>query len=182
MPVAEPSGEHSVKIFLDLSPFYGKIEDERTVKIIRPPADILEQRLAELKSEDPQVRRTAALDLAYFQDAGDRVFPALTACLQDPEEQVRTYAVYSMGRYPKQVEKKADVFLEILRDESFSKNLKARCALLLGRYGPLTGEVEKALEKAGEAFRGDRSALTVEYALKRFEARKKEASEKTKTP
>ena len=80
MPVAEPSGEYEVDLSVDLSAVYSNLTDRQTLTITQPPADILDRRLAEVKSEDVNTRRAAVSDLAFFAKDGDRVFPALVAC------------------------------------------------------------------------------------------------------
>lgn len=133
MPAAEPSGEYEVDISLDLSAVYGKITDRRTITIEQPPDDILERRLAELKSKEADTRRTAVADLAFFGEDGDRVFPALVACLEDGDEEVRKGAVYSMSGYREQIDEQPDVIIGILKNKKFDGNIRAYATYLLSR-------------------------------------------------
>ena len=114
MPVAEPSGEYLVHCTLDLSPHFGKLETKNTITLTRPPKNILDLRLAELKSGDKEVRLSAATDLYYFTDHGDRVFPALISLLEDPDEDLRQEALYAMGGFPDQIRDHMDLYIKIV--------------------------------------------------------------------
>ncbi|MBI4879629.1 MAG: HEAT repeat domain-containing protein [Planctomycetes bacterium] len=170
--MAEPSGEYQVDLSVDLSPIYGKIEDRQTIAISRPPADILERRLAECASDDAAARRRAAQDLAYFKDDGERVFPALIRCLDDADEGVRSAAVYSMGRYPEQIAEHPEAMIRVLGDERLDASRRGYAAYLLSEHGPLTEPARAALSAAKErASDDDRSRFA--SALERFEERAK---------
>ena len=152
MPVAVPSGEYILDSSVDLSPLFEKIAVKNTVRIDQPPPDILERRLAELESDDGDVRNEAAMDLAYFEGEAARVFPALLAHLEDPVQSVRVNALEAMGHYSEQLGKHSKVFLKLLGDEEKELYMRSVVAEYLGRHAPLSEEVEKALEKAAISF------------------------------
>lgn len=155
MPVAVPSGEYTLASSVDLTPAFEKIESETTIRITQPPPDILDRRLGELESGDAEVRNKAAMDLAYFEEEGERVFPALLDHLDDPDQSVRVNVMEAMGYYPDQLRKHSKVFLELLRDRENEKYLRSVAAEYLGRHAPLKDEVRKALEKAAISFVND---------------------------
>jgi HEAT repeat protein len=177
VPVAEPSGEYDLLCSVDLSPLYGKIEEKKSVAITQPPADILDRRLAELESEDVGVRSTAASDLAYFEGEGERVFPALLTCLDDPEEDVAQSALYSLYYYPVQIKAHTEYFLKLLCDMEKPQRFQERAAYYLGRYGDASAKVEKALEEAVKANENPSSSRRLEYALNNCRQRMKTESE-----
>lgn len=155
MPVAVPSGEYTLASSVDLTPAFEKIESETTIRITQPPPDILDKRLEELESNDVEVRNKAAKDLAYFEEEGEHVFPALLAHLDDPDQSVRVNAMEAMASYPDQLKMHSKVFLKLLRDRESEKYLRSVAAEYLGRHAPLEDEVKKALEKAAISFVND---------------------------
>jgi len=173
VPVAEPSGEYKVKFSVDLSPFYGLIKETRRLTITQPPADILEQRLDELKSSDASKRRAAAVDLAHFQDHADRVFLALIAAYNnDKQIGVRSAVVQSMGSFAAQIKKRPGVLISALCDKKMDQNLRVFAAFRLGHSGLLNDEVEKALQDAIGALEEDGSNELIRYALDEFNGRR----------
>jgi len=172
VPVAEPSGEYSVNCSIDLSPLYGKIEERKSVAITQPPADILERRLAELDSKEANERIAAARDLAYFEGQGERAFPALLTCLEDPVESVATSALYSMNSYSDQIAKHHDVFLQMLRNQKTLPRFRDRAAYYLGRFAPAdSAEVLEALEEAKKLLDDLTKGRMIEYGLTQFRKR-----------
>lgn len=147
MPVAVPTGEYELKAAIDLSPVFGEIEHECAVPVTTPPENVLDRRLEQLASDDPNVRRIAVIDLRYFPGHGDRVFPALLGALDDEEPAVRSIALSVMISYPAQAAAHADVYLEILLGDRAAAE-KATAAYLVGRFAPASPEAEAALTKA----------------------------------
>ena len=172
MPVAEPSGEYLVKCSVDLSPLFGKIEETKTIVLSRPPPGILDQRLAELRSDDINVKSLAASELGYFHKDGERVFTALAACFRSAPESLRNTIVYSMENYPEQIALRSTFFLEILGNNKYSDNLRKSAARCLSDSGPIDDAVEKALRAAAKADRKDR---ILAYFLAQYRNRKKAA-------
>jgi hypothetical protein len=173
VPVAEPSGEYQVLCTLDLSPLCGKLETINEVTIIQPPADILDRRLAELNSEDENVRLQAVRDLYFFEDHGDRVFPALLTRYVDSGEAQRIEILSSMGSFPDHIKDHIDLFIEIVNNRDESGDVVDFAAYYLGQYGPRDDRVEKALEDAAAAHSESDFSESMKYALERYRKRVK---------
>lgn len=177
MPVAEPSGEYTVTCSVDLSPLFGKIVSEQTITITRPPNNILDQRLAELRSDDEQTSRTAAYDLAYFEDDGERVFPALRACFGKAEGSVKSAALSSMRTYTEQIAKHPDFFLEIVGNGKLSESDRSSAARYLAWHAPIDARIQKTLEETAEALKDTRYGQSITYYLEYYERRKKDVTD-----
>jgi HEAT repeat protein len=171
VPVAVPTGSYELHASLDLSPVFGVVEHTETLTVDRPPADVLDQRLGELASEDANARRKAVYDLRYFPEDGERVVPAVVKCLSDLEESVRLAALSVLAAFPGEAAEHTDVFLGILcGTESASKYERGSAAYLLGRVAPASEEVEKALREAA-ASEDETVNRRAEYALRTYLSR-----------
>lgn len=171
MPVAVPTGRYDLKASVDLRPVFGEIEQFSAVDFVAPTEKILEERLAQLESENVSVRRNALIDLRYFPKDGEVVFPELMACLDDEDPNIRLIALSVMMAYPAQAAEEVDTFIEILLgDESVSMSEKSNAANLLGRYVPVSKEVGEALEKAWAAADGNLK-LRMKYAVEAYRKR-----------
>jgi len=177
VPVAEPSGEYTVTCSVDLSPLFGKIVSEKEITITRPPADILEQRLGELRSDDYQIRLAAAYDLAHFDDEGERVLPALLSCFGSAEGSLRSAAFNSMGSYPEQIAAHFEFFLKIVRSKKEVDRLRSRAASYLAWHAPIDERVQKALEAANEALKESRYGQSIIHYLNYYRSRANEPSD-----
>jgi len=175
VPVAEPSGEYTATCSVDLSPAFGTIVSERKITITRPPADILDRRLEELRSEDENTRRAAAIDLSYFENDGERVFPALLECFKSAKGPLRSTALLSMGSYPEQIAAQSALFVKLLLDEKESESIHRSAAYYLAQYAPIDGNVQKALDKTKEAYKESRYSGTFEYYANLYKKRAKDA-------
>jgi hypothetical protein len=149
VPVAVPAGRYNLLVSVALKPVFARIDKLTTIDLVVPSENVLEVRLAELESEDMMTRQEALMDLRFFPDDGEQVFPRLLACLEDEAGNIRTMALSVMQDYPLQVAEHVDTFIEmLLGDESVSNSEKVRAAYLLGKCGPLSEKVRAALEKA----------------------------------
>ena len=147
--MAVSTGHYDIEVSVDLNPVLGKIEQVATVDLVIPSKKILAERLAQLDSEDVNVRRTALIDLRYFREDGDQVFPRLISCLKDEEAVIRMVALSVMMAYPKQTADHVGTFIGILEGgEEVSLSERSNAAWLLARYVPPSEEVGAALEKA----------------------------------
>jgi len=173
VPVAEPSGEYEIACSVDLSPVFGKIENKTTVTITQPPADILDRRLKELESDDVDTGVKAARDLSYFEKDGARVFPALLAHLDDPDESIRMSVFSAMTRYTDQIKDHVDIFLEILGNKEESDYFRQMSASCVSYYAALSADVEEALKQALESYKGHDYESAFKYYLERYQERMK---------
>jgi hypothetical protein len=166
VPVAVPTGSYEVTARVDLTPLFGVVETTRTVELTRPPADVLDRRLAELSAEKEAVRRTAAYQLRYFPDDGERIVPALLTRLEDEESSVRLAALSVLGSFGDEAAEHVDRYLAILESGKTSYE-KASAANLLGRVAPASETVERAL-RAAAASEDPTVERRAEYALKAY--------------
>jgi hypothetical protein len=144
--VEVPSGTYDLEVSVDLSPVFGVIEHKDKVVVEQPGADVLEQRLKELASEDANVRRQAVLDLRYFKEDAARVVPALLGRLEDPDASNVRMVLSVLMAYPEEAGGSATTFLRFLKSDDVS--MRSMAAQLLGRVAPRSEEIEKALEAA----------------------------------
>ena len=171
MPVAVPTGHYDLEVSLDLSPVLGKYDSIATVDLVVPTERVLDDRLAQLESDDVIVRRSALIDLRYFREDGDRVFPKLLARLADEDSNIRMLALSVMMAYPAHTAEHADTFIAILHgDESVSVSEKSNAAMLLSRYIPPSEKVGAALEKA-YAEADDNLKMRLKYSIDHYRQR-----------
>ena len=171
MPVAVPTGHYDLEASVDLHPVFGKFEQLGTIDFVTPSERILEDRLAQLEADSVNARRAALIDLRYFREDGEKVFPKLMACLNDEDAGIRMIALSVMMAYPKQAAEHVDTFIEILLgDESVSMSEKSNAANLLGRYVPVSDKVGAALEKAW-AGADENLKLRMKYAVDSYRKR-----------
>ncbi len=169
-----PTGRYDLEASLDLSPVYGKLDHVTTVDITVPSEAVLAERLEQLKSEDVNVRRGALIDLRYFRQDGDKVFPALLECLSDTESVIRMVALSVMMAYPKQATEHVDTFIAIVEGgPEVSVSERSNAIYILARYVPpsemITEVLEKAWENADESFK-PRMQSAIEQYRKRVQA------------
>jgi len=177
VPVAEPSGEYTVTCSVDLSPLFGKIVSEKKITITQPPADILEKRLAELRSDNEQTRISAAHDLAHFQKDAERVFPALQTCFGSADDPLKNAAFNSMGSYADQIAVHFEFFIKILGDSKHHDSIRARTVMYLSGYGPIDPRIQTALDEAKEALKASDLGPSLKYYIDHYASRSKEASD-----
>jgi hypothetical protein len=168
-----PAGRYDLEASLDLKPFFGRLDHIGVVRLEVPGEKILDQRLAQLGSEDAGARRAALIDLRYFRQDGDKVFPLLMKCVQkDPDPNIRMIALSVMMAYPDHVAKHEDVYIGILFGDDASMSEKSNAAMLLSRYVPVSDKVGAVLEKAW-AEADENMKLRLRYSLENYRERAK---------
>ncbi len=151
MLAAVPSGEYEVRASLDLTPVFGKIETVEIRKIVPPPPDAFERRLAELASEDPTVRRAALSDLPFFGTRRKEVGPVLVSCLRDPDGILRRMALAMLQGFKDVAAAHAGTILGILESrEGRVRGERTNAALLVSRTTPASDRARAALEQSVE--------------------------------
>lgn len=150
MPVAVPTGNYEIEASVDLSPLFGKIEHFGAVDVVLPSEKILNDRLAQLESEDVNQRRMALIDLRYFREDAEKVVPALVACLDDGEEVIRMVALSVLMAYPEQAAAHVERFYSMLESED-GVSVRGNAAYLISRVAPVSDRAEQALMNALES-------------------------------
>jgi HEAT repeat protein len=167
--VDAPSGKYELHASVDLGHLFGVIEHQATIEIVQPGPAALDERLKQLESEDPNVRRTALIDLRYFKKDADRVVPAVVGRLDDEDANVRMIAMSVLISYPKGAAEHHEKILEILEcAEAIS--VRSMAVQLLARSAPSSDAVEAALVKALEKT-DDRYRRLFESQLQRYRQR-----------
>ncbi|MEN8151581.1 MAG: HEAT repeat domain-containing protein [Planctomycetota bacterium] len=151
--MAVPTGEYDLVASVDLSPLFGVLETESKVSLTRPGAEVLDQRLKELASDDPNVRRRALYDLRYFPKEGERIVPELVKALSDGDEHVRGAALSVFYAFPDAAREQVDLVLGIVTGDG-SESERGRAAYFVARFAPEDPKVEKALIDAVESAEG----------------------------
>jgi hypothetical protein len=165
------TGEYEVHASVELGTPFGVVEATEKVSILVPAEEILEQRLAELTSEDPQVVRAALVDLRYFRSDGDKVAPALLSMLDHEDDMLRMVALSVLNAYPDHAKKHLDLFLEILADtEGRTTSERVQAAYLVARNAPAGEKYRAALEAAVENA-DDTYVVSYRSALRMYDRR-----------
>ncbi len=139
--------------------------------MVRPGIEILDRRLAELRSGDRNLRIRALIDLRHFPEHGDRVVPVLLKLLDDENLSTRSIALSVLAAYPEEAAAHVDRFLAILAGgEKRGPGERGTAAYLLARVAPKHEKVERALAAAVEAADAAHKPR-FEYALRLYRKR-----------
>ena len=163
--MAVPTGDYVVRTSIDLSPLFGEVQGEKRLRIEQPGPDAIEKHLARIEAVKAGKRFNIISELAYFEDSGDRVVPALVEIISRSDGSDRIAAIFALEDFPDHARLAKDALLSLLSLFGKYDDPGSFAAAVLGRFYPrislLTGAYQQACNrdqnglamKAGKAIR-----------------------------